>query len=619
MSSPGALTRSTPVHGSFQSLTESPLNRPLAGLFICIVVYLVLILPAVPVHGIANDELIDMRIMLAHLDGPWGWLVGNDLDASQARLPMYLAAVANLVLGTESLNVSRLLSVLYGAVAIAGAYLFCARHLTPLKGVLAALLLAVSPYFLAFTMVGMTEGDALVALTGMGLALATAELCRRPTVGTACLTALAGGLVVSAKIPAAVLLPAAFAAFLVLRQGREHPPTRASTYLLLAPMLGGIAAVVAGWWLLSPESVYHLDRPYSGRPASYLVKHIAWVCGAWLLAVLWAWRWRRRLVGRLAATCIVAVGSILTFFVIPPVHTTNPGIVEGVARMTASGVGLPEGLRYSALVLHLLVILLKSGPAMGLLFLGSCVAAVWFARRRPVLLIPLLLIVFTIALYTLTGRAQTFYMIGVMPLLAILAADVLGEMLRWNRYVFAGVLTLVTLNAAADITRTWPDMRLNGYQWLGERYVAHRATLGYKSVAQTPSDGTYQVIQWAFANVEPGKRVVTYLRERKVTHFMGPSAPKRFEVRNGFEPGRGIDEADYVLLHINATLRQFDSSPGPLVTEKSSDVRDLGGVERDSIYFYPFDRAALHRDFEKVFAVNRAFDIEVASVWRRKQ
>lgn len=600
-------------------MTESLTNRPLAGLFICVVTYLVLILPAVSAHGIANDELIDMRIMLTHLDGPWGWLVGNDLDASQARLPMYVTALANLLLGTESLTVSRLLSVLYGVLAIVGTYLFCARHLTPVKGVLAALLLAVSPYFLAFTKVGMTEGDALVALTGVSLALATAELCRRPTVATAFLTALAAGLVVSAKIPAAILLPAAFAAFLVLRHGREHPPTAKSTYLLLVPLLGGVAAVVAGWWLLSPESVYHLDRPYRGLPASYLVKHIAWVAGAWVLAILWAWRWRRRPVGRLAATCIVAAGSVLTFFVVPPVHTTNPGIIQEVARMSASGIGLPEGLRYSALVLHLLVILLKSGPAMGLLFLGSCVAAVWFARQRPVLLIPLLWIAFTVALYTLTGRAQTFYMIGVMPLLAILAADVLGEMLRWNRYLFAGVLALVTLNAAADVARTWPDMRLNGYQWLGERYIAHRSTLGYKSVAQTPSDGAYQVIQWALQNVEPGKRVVTYLRERKVIHFMGPRPGIRFEVHNGFEPGRGIDEADYVLLHINATLRQFDTSPGPLVTEKSSDVRDLGGVERDSIRVYPFDRAGLHRDFEKVFSVTRAFDIEVASVWRRKQ
>lgn len=603
----------------FRSPFERLLHRPLACLAFCVLVYLVLILPALPVHGLANDELIDLRIALAYLRDQWGWLIGSDGDASQARLPMYATAMANFILGTESLKVSRLLSVLYGALAIGGAYLFCARNLTPLKGVLAALLLAISPYYLAFTKVGMTEGDALVALTGVCLALATAELCRRPTVGTAGLTALAGGLAVSAKLPVAVLMPAAFIAFMILRQGRTHTSAAASTTLLLVPLLAGLVAVVAGWWYPSPDSIYVVDRPYRNLPTSYLMLHIAWVGGAWVLAAVGAWLWRERPIGRFTATGLVAAGSVLTFFVIPPVHTTNPGIIQELARMVAAGEGLPEGLRYSALIFHLLVILVKSGPAMGLLLLGSCAASLWFMRKRPVLLIPLSLIVASVAVYVFTGRAQTFYMIGVMPLLAILAADVLGEILRRSRYLFAGILALVSLNAAADLARSWPDMHLNGYQYLGERYIAHRATLGYKGVAQTPSDGNYQVMQWALENIEPDKRVVTYLRERMAIYFMGPRPSIRFQVRDGFDPKVGVDQADYVLLHINATLRQFDSSPVPLIVEKSSDVRDLGGVHRDSIHVYPFDRDALHRDFDKVFAVERAFGIEVASVWRRKQ
>ncbi|MDZ7842699.1 MAG: glycosyltransferase family 39 protein [Gammaproteobacteria bacterium] len=603
----------------FRSPSEQLLHRPLICLAFCVLVYLVLILPALPVHGLANDELIDLRVALAYLRDHWGWLVGSDRDASQARLSMYATALANFILGTESLKVSRLLSVFYGALAIGGAYLFCARHLTPLKGVLAALLLAISPYYLAFTKVGMTEGDALVALTGVLLALAVAELCRRPTVGTAGLTALAGGLAVSAKLPVAVLMPAAFIAFMILRHGRTRVRSAPSTWLLLAPLLFGLAVVVGGWWYPSPDSIYVVDRPYRNLSASYLMLHITWVAGAWTLAAVGAVLWRERPVGRLIATGLVAAGSVLTFFVLPPVHTTNPGIIQELARMAAAGEGLPEGLPYSALVFHLLVILIKSGPAMGLLLLGSCLAAPWLIRRRPVLLIPLLFTVFSVAMYALTGRAQTFYMIGVMPLLAILAADVLGEILRRSRYLFAGTLALVSLNAAADLARSWPDMHLNGYQYLGERYIAHRATLGYKGVAQTPSDGNYQVMQWALENVEPGKRVVTYLRERMVIHFMGPRSGIRFQVRHGFDPRVGIDEADYVLLHINATLRQFDSSPVPLIVEQSSDVRDLGGVHRDSIHVYPFDRDALHRDFEKVYAVERAFGIEVASVWRRKQ
>jgi hypothetical protein len=63
-----------------------------------------------------------------------------------------------------------------------------------------------------------------------------------------------------------------------------------------------------------------------------------------------------------------------------------------------------------------------------------------------------------------------------------------------------------------------------------------------------------------------------------------------------------FDEADYVITSINAEIsgRRGDDNP------------------TDGIFKYPYDRTRLNSEFTKVFAVRRAYGLEVASVWRRK-
>lgn len=583
-------------------------RMPVAGLLCAVIVYLGLVVPAVTSHGMANDELIDMEIVKDYLHA--GWIKDSRLDPSQSRLPMYASAMANRVLGTESLIVSRLVSILCGALTLVGVYLFCARNLSAVKGLVAATLLAISPYFLAFTKVAMTEGEAFGALFGTGFALATAELLRRQTVGTACLAAGAGALAVSAKVPCAVWF---FAAFFILRLRQPGSRTPPSVYLLLLPLLCGLGAVAAGWSVI--------DAAYDDRAAPYLVQ-VAVVVLAWAVFVAGAVYWRNRAIGTVAAVWLTGMGALLTFFVVPPVHTASPAVVQEAVRLLAGGgYGLPEGLVWSTLVLHILVLLLKSGPAMGVLLIASLLLAPWFVPRRRVLIIPILFIVSYVLLFVMTGRGQTFYMIGVMPFFCILAGDVLGELVKRARPVFAAVLALVSLNAAADLLRVYPDMHLNGYQWLGERYIAHRSTLGYKSVAQTPSDGTMQVIHWAKHHINPGERVLTYLRDRMVVRYLGPASGVYFHVRNGFDPNRTLDEANYVLVHINATLRQYEADPRPLVVQATEDVESMSTIKSrtpGTIYTYPFDRRKLESEFRKVYSVRRAFGIEVATVWYRK-
>ena len=202
----------------YPDMTRILSDKPLWWLAGLTVIYLLLVLPAVPVHGISNDELIDLRISAAYLEEPRGWLTGRDRDLSQARLPMYASALVGALLGGPSLLASRVWSCCYGVLTLLGVFWFCRRELDDSKGLVAVALLALSPYFLAFSKVAMTEGDSLVACTGIWLANATVALARHGNLGSAMLVALTGGLVVAAKVPSAVWLAAAFVSYLLLRR-----------------------------------------------------------------------------------------------------------------------------------------------------------------------------------------------------------------------------------------------------------------------------------------------------------------------------------------------------------------------------------------------------------------
>jgi hypothetical protein len=99
----------------------------------------------------------------------------------------------------------------------------------------------------------------------------------------------------------------------------------------------------------------------------------------------------------------------------------------------------------------------------------------------------------------------------------------------------------------------YPDFNLNGYQWLGKRVVAGRATLGYRSILQTPSDGVQQAFEWLNEHARPGERVLAYLHP---WHIVQATAPKPvYLIRNGFD-GSLFAAPDYVVVHINAQIRQ---------------------------------------------------------------
>ena len=155
---------------------------------------------------------------------------------------------------------------------------------------------------------------------------------------------------------------------------------------------------------------------------------------------------------------------------------------------------------------------------------------------------------------------------------------------------------------AVDLARCYPDLNLNGYQWLGTRYFAGRSTLGYRSIGQVGNDGLEQCTKWVAGHAEPGDTVVTYTIARQVVLGAIPDGSEAVWI-DGPRNREALATADWVITHLN------------------DDIRDGYGTDDPSgeVFQYPhYDRAMLLADFERVHTVTRRFDIEVAAVWGRR-
>ena len=177
--------------------------------------YLCLILPTVPRHGISWDEQTDLDIASTYAHDLGGWLIGSPDDPANMRLPMYATAALTAPFGGPSLIGGRLASCAVGLLTLLGVFVYCRRHLGDSTAIVACLMLAVSPYFLAFSKVAFTEGDAFITCALVWVLVATAAFRLMPTLGGAAVLGMATGLALSSKISAVAVLPVVGLAVLV--------------------------------------------------------------------------------------------------------------------------------------------------------------------------------------------------------------------------------------------------------------------------------------------------------------------------------------------------------------------------------------------------------------------
>jgi 4-amino-4-deoxy-L-arabinose transferase-like glycosyltransferase len=511
------------------------------------------------------DEGTDLGITSALVQHP---LWGSGLDGTQARLPMYLTAGAFAIFG-RSLMLARGIAILFGAGTIVTTFVIGRRWFGWTVGLLAALLLAISPYFIGFSRTALTEGDAFCALPVALLVLAFDSWQRHRDLLRLVLVAAMLGLALAAKFYLAILIPPLLACELM---SRRWAPIRGGSSLpaLRNEHLPGL--LLWAWGSLAFEVAAMAAAQLHYVAASIM---LWWLGGAALLAGGTYWLATRpglRLVAgnRLLPWLVLlplAAAACVAFF---PEHAIQPDMARAMARRLLKPHDVETMVRVlDPLRLYTGVILLKLGWPLGLL---SVAALVWGCIRVPRdarLRILVFCFGFCFLFLLSMPSRQTYYLMSVYPLLTLLLAAFivratrrLAARPRVQSAWVALAITCVAFLAWSD-SRVYPTFGFYGYETLGTRWLGAESR-GYRNIVQVTNDGTEDAFAWALENVPPGKRVVSYLWDDHVIDAYLAGRPVEFELVRRLpevspQHGPPIDDADYLLIGINNRVSYHDA------------------------------------------------------------
>jgi hypothetical protein len=563
-------------------------------------IYALLIIPTVSRLGMGWDEEVDLRIARGYLTRR-GLFFGIWLDVSQMRLPMFTVALVYRLLGVSNLVLARWTSIVVGGLTLLGIYVYGKDRFIPGVGLLAAFLLAINPFFLSFSRLAFTESDIYLACTLTWLLVTLARLQEKLTVGRAVLAGLFLGLCISTKATAMVILPAVW---VVLYSVRIFPINPRQTKLT-TPVANQISTPVVWFWagwsalvlLLGVVSGMIFD--IGAYSLIYQLLRYGLVCLGWLIALGWAFYFRNYSADLVSLIAFITGFGLLTFVIFPPDHLTNSGILRSLFLRAENEISLSAAFIAELAALHLLTVFFKSTPILGLALLAGVFISLAQWHRRE-LMLPLLLALSYFAGLLLLPLGQTFYTIPILPVLSLLVADNLLRLWSYRRKIALMIAILAMGWWGVEMIQCYPDYHLNGYQWVGKRVLFGRSSIGYASVVFTPQDGVQQAMEWLNANAEPGQVAQLYVRGWNVVEYVAPDPA--YLLTNGFEETLS-SQPDYILVHINALHLQGFGIDTP----------------KGDINFHPFDYEAMKREYEQVFTVRRAFGLDVASVWQRKE
>lgn len=567
---------------------------------------------------IMQHEQADLRIVEGLRSAP---LFGGrpTLEPARLRLPMYVNALAAWWTGRSDLAQSRGVSAFAGAVTVIAAAGLANLQFGLGAGLLTALLLAIAPYFLAYSRLAMTEGDVFVACFVTLAVWGYSAYLRTPTAARWLLAALLFALALGTKVFALFLLPV----FWVLSATTYSEPTFRLSRMpdhtrRLNRLLGWQIAIVFVTALIAL-----LDRYPPNQPGlEFIVKHArtAAIAGWSALAVVWLATIVYVLsIGILSRSrgerfwAFVAM-AFCSFFVLMPVHLLDPSIArELIIRTFTWDHHWPFAMVLDHLRLCSGILLLKLTVPIGIVTVLALLYAMFREREdgrwRPCIVA---IVIYLTALCALPLR-QSCYLIGIYPLVVITTAGALIGTIRWVRELRSTPLNaawvLILLAglgfAGSESRRAWPDFQVYGaellssrlnWRWLGAD------SRGGCNLIQTSCDGVESLIEWCEASdtVFPGARVVSYIWEDDIVQSILPERPRYVFVPRGRSSATGelpappaIHNADFVLLHINNRLG-YCGQP--------ADMPDLG---------------ELNSHFEPVCTVKRG-PLEVAWVYGRK-
>ncbi|MFH1420244.1 MAG: glycosyltransferase family 39 protein [Planctomycetota bacterium] len=513
------------------------------------------------------DEHVDHEIAVGLQHHP---LTGEEptLDASQMRLPMYVNALAYAILGRDDLAASRAVSLAIGGLTILATAALGRMLFGPAVGLLAAVLLGFSPYFLSFARISMTEGDVFFACTTTLVMWAFVRYLRKPHASSWMLAAVLLAMALGAKTFAIGL----FVVFPVLAW-TTPPPQHVGRPSPHGQIKRLHSLLLAGVFLISATAV----TAYVSKLAA--VFGWAVLFGLWVVIALFVLRNRVLARGRLARVFGMVVFAAITFCTLMPVHLIEHDILREFARRMLRWDGqAPMVLLIDHLRLYAGILIIKLTVPLGVLTLAALIFGILSSRRDAAWRACAWPVVLYIAAICLLPLRQTFYLMGVYPLIMVMTAALIVSIARglnrWHLRLQVGWLVVAALlgHLGAKVQQAYPYFHLHGYDLVHDRWLGAESR-GYRNLIQTPSDGVESLIRWCNTDprVRPGDRVVSFLWEDQPGQMVDdvlPSEPRYMFVRRGLSadsdavpPAPSIEDADFVLLHINNLLGYGDRPP----------------------------------------------------------
>ena len=532
------------------------------------------------------DEFTDL-VIASHLSQhPLG---GSSWDGSQARLPMYVTAIAYRITQTinpnfellDLLPVSRWFSIFMTTLAICGTFILANRLFDATIGVLAAALFTFSPFVLHFGQAALTQGDAFTPATVVFTIIAFEQFTSKRTTFWLVCFSFCLALAIASKFFLAVLIPALMTFHLVLETSKRceasasMPATNlinkkgfAWRYVFLASSTGLLAllAVIAAF--------QRIDQPPETYQFITLGARLIWATTLFSIFICF---WLAIKDVRVQAT---KPGQTLVFWrldmawlvILPltfaivlalfPAHIFNPSILSTLFDrfITLDGNSNLSATSFDSIKLYSGLLLLKLGLPLGIV---TYMTLAWAIRQswhnRQFLLMTLILLYYG-ALLLVLPLQQPFWLMSIYPLIMIiLSVGIVQNVTRLKtpnlRFIGASYMIFAFSWLIIGLFQVYPTFGYYGYELVGDQWLGNNSR-GHRALVVVTNDGSTEAIDWLRQNVTAESAVVTYLDDPHIINYLKSNQPFVFELNQvqQYQDQEEIDEAlakaDFVVIRV---------------------------------------------------------------------
>lgn len=547
--------------------------------------YLALAGSTIGLTTVQYDEFTDLIIASELSRHP---LRGHSYDGSQARLPMYVTAVAyrarrifepNLEV-LQMLPSSRWFSIAMIILAIMGTYILGSRLFSAAVGIVASALFTFSPYVLHFGRDALTQGDAFTPAAMVFTLIAYEQFYRKRTTAWLAGFSLCLALTIAAKFFLVILIPIILTYQLILearkRRGGRFPgatpartdETRANPrpYILMTVGTGLVTlfalVIVRMQSGLSSESTLWMIMVAKGVWGAALVGIFASFFVALTNANLWRSRPAKSAIHwdlTMAWLAIIPLTFSIALALFPS-HVFNPIILTTLLERLLT-IGVSHSLVANALAsakLYTGLILFKLSLPLGI---ATCFALVWAlwksVRVKGFLLIAVTLFYYGLLLIVLPLQ-QPFWLMAVYPLILLaLSAMIVQFVARrksatW-RLIVIGVFAFAGVWLIVGLIQVYPTFGYYGFELIGERWMGTESR-GYRAVVVVTNDGSTEAIDWLRHNVSADSMVLSYLDDVHIIKHLESIQPFVFDFEQALSMKQGSDlreelaSANYVVV-----------------------------------------------------------------------